>query len=206
MRTQQLETIQIPKQEAHEKWKECIAAAKKDNTRNIKDLQKVYYHLKSGKKVLDIFVIFKKFGLNNEGDPKLAICKADALICRATKEIDGSIRFKDDDRSWSYQRDDVVMPKGTYNFKTKKNQYPSGFVSETVLRRDIKAPVPIVPADKMPDSKLENFYILWDVDKWELAPPKDPILLRKLTKNLFLIEAKWNLTKLERAVIRGRLE
>lgn len=207
MKLQQLETIQVSKEEAHEKWQECITATKKHNSQHLKDLKKVYYHLKSGKKVVDIYNIFKKFGLNEDGDPKLAICKADAKVCYASKQRDGSIRFRITESTWYAKASDSIdLPKETFDFTIVRKQEPNGYISERVHRPDIKTSVPIVPADKMPESALKNFYILWDVKKWELAPPKDPLLLRKLTANLFLIEAKWGLTKLERAVIRGRLE
>ena len=35
--------------------------------------------------------------------------------------------------------------------------------------------------------------------------PRDPMLLKKLTPNLYGVLATWNLTELERAIIRGRL-
>jgi len=44
-----------------------------------------------------------------------------------------------------------------------------------------------------------------EVEKWKPLPPKDPILLKRLTPNLFGVLATWDLTNLERAIIRGRI-
>lgn len=75
-------------------------------------------------------------------------------------------------------------------------------------KRELKAPVPIV----QPKILLENvkrglggYYILWEVEEWKPVPPRDPILLKKLTANLFGIIATWELTLLERAVISSHL-
>lgn len=47
---------------------------------------------------------------------------------------------------------------------------------------------------------------LLNVEKWKPVPPRDPILVKRLTPNLFGVLATWDLTKLERAVIRGRIQ
>lgn len=76
----------------------------------------------------------------------------------------------------------------------------------------IKTKVPVVPAQFLPRGKLDNYYILWEVEDWENIPPrkdpipprKDPILLKRISNNLFAVLAVWKLTKLEQSIIRGR--
>jgi hypothetical protein len=63
--------------------------------------------------------------------------------------------------------------------------------------------VPIIPAPIRPTRRLDQYHILWEAD-WQAAPT-DPILLQKLTGNLFVILAAWDLTELERAVLSVRL-
>lgn len=205
MYMQELETIKVSKEEAKVKYLEALQATKKHNSQHLKDLRKIYYHIsRSGKKVIDIFETFKKVGLSEVDDPKLGICRADAKICYVEKYRNGSIIFSSEEiLNWKHNRkaDVVSFPNNTFNFKLEK---PNEGWSNPI-RKEIKASVPVVPVDKMPPKKLSSYHILWDVDTWELLPPKDPILLKRLTKNLFLIIDKWNLTKLERAVIRGRL-
>jgi len=61
--------------------------------------------------------------------------------------------------------------------------------------------VPPIPVSKR-DKNLKNYYVLWEVEDWQKVP-KDPLLLKRITKNLFILIDKWNLTKLEQAIIRG---
>lgn len=49
------------------------------------------------------------------------------------------------------------------------------------------------------------FFVLWEVQRWESVPPVDPLLLRRLTNNLFSVLAEWNLSPVEQAIIRGTL-
>ncbi|MEM3580897.1 MAG: hypothetical protein QXQ64_06505 [Candidatus Bathyarchaeia archaeon] len=44
------------------------------------------------------------------------------------------------------------------------------------------------------------------MEKWEPVPPRDPILVKQLTPNLFGVLATWDLTPLEKAIIRGRIQ
>lgn len=68
----------------------------------------------------------------------------------------------------------------------------------------ITAIVPMVPADVLPrpDIDLSRRVILWEAD-WQAAPV-DPLLLLPIGGDLYAVEAAWDLTPLERAVISGR--
>lgn len=50
-----------------------------------------------------------------------------------------------------------------------------------------------------------NCFTLFEVGEWETAPrpPGDPALLRHIGGDLFTVEATWDLTDLERAVLAG---
>lgn len=68
----------------------------------------------------------------------------------------------------------------------------------------ITAIVPLVPPDVLPRANcdLSKRVILWEAD-WQAAP-EDPLLLLPLGGDLYAVEAVWDLTALERAVIAGR--
>jgi hypothetical protein len=68
----------------------------------------------------------------------------------------------------------------------------------------IRAIVPMVPPDVLPrlDLDLSRRVILWEAD-W-IAAPVDPLLLLPLGGDLYAVEAAWDLSPLERAVLAGR--
>jgi hypothetical protein len=80
---------------------------------------------------------------------------------------------------------------------------------EWVVRQEIEADVPTVPAHLLPEGKLDNYYILWKVQEWRLSRTSavfrkgDPFLLRRVNDNAFIVLAEWDLTEVEQAVIRG---
>ncbi len=52
--------------------------------------------------------------------------------------------------------------------------------------------------------------ILWEVKRWSsqritAEPDRDPLLLRQIGGDLYAIMAQWDLTELERLVMRGRI-
>jgi hypothetical protein len=49
--------------------------------------------------------------------------------------------------------------------------------------------------------ELSNYHILWEAD-WEDAPV-DPILLKQIDGNFFAVIAQWDLTNVERMVLRS---
>lgn len=70
--------------------------------------------------------------------------------------------------------------------------------------RTWQAIVPIVPPDVLPrpDLDLSRRLILWEAD-WRRAP-EDPLLLLPLGGDLYAVEAAWDLTALERAILSDR--
>ena len=183
------------KEEARKHWKEYVQGCK-DNPKDkyMEDMKAVYNQLKSGRKLIDIFEAFKRAGLNEDLSPKLAICKADAKICYCKYSSRGHLTFTPREPEYFWQTDltsDVRV----------------GNVGEIKSNTILKTLVPPVPPSLRPKGRhsLSNYYTLWEVDKWEMIPPKDPYLLRRLTKNVFVVLGAWDLTELERAVIKGRM-
>jgi hypothetical protein len=198
--------IVLSRDKARKEWKEYVELCKEHNEPYLKDLKGLYYHLKQERKVIDIFEAFKLAGVNDKLEPKLAICKANSKTCYFEKGRNGNGTFKYYQRwnggrrkeDYSFQ---VTFPDKTFpDFPLEKNS-----TWKLEEPKELKTVVPIVPPRAMPDKiQLKDCYILWEVDKWEEVP-KDPILLKRITRNLFVVLSTWGLTKLERAVIRGRL-
>jgi hypothetical protein len=177
-----------------------------------RDQMKVYgFFNKHGGKPIEIWESFKKAGLNADGDPRLAICRADAKECFCQKHEDGSAIFTVDRtiNYWDPPRktlNDVAFPAGTFQWQKKDPAQPLS--RWNIKNEKIKTLVPIIPARLLPiiKHKLSNYHMLWEVEKWEPSPPKDPILLKLLTPNVAAVLATWELTPLERAIIRGRTQ
>jgi hypothetical protein len=157
----------------------------------------------------------KLAGLNQDGDPKLAIVRADSKKVQFrkkwnwlnyrdnTKTSEGGVfyRFRNEGNRWDSLREDVSISK---EFFPKWQTDARG----SVVHEKVETITPIIPAkimNPLRSHKLKNYHILWEVEEWKPVPPKDPMLLKRITPNMFLVLATWDLTPLERAVIRGRI-
>jgi hypothetical protein len=69
----------------------------------------------------------------------------------------------------------------------------------------LEAPVPLVPAKFLPKNLTDDYYTLWEVDVWKRVAPTDPYLLKRITNNIFVVLAGWDLTPLEKSVMEGRM-
>lgn len=192
----QVKPITMSPEKAKREWKKYLKLVKEKSDQHIKDLKQLYYQLSKKHKIIDIYEAFKIAGLNSKKEPRFAICRADLKEVRFTKSSNGSGYFEEN--RWNSQFR-VSLPNETFGpFKLVK-----GSTWEIEEPKELVTKVPIVPADKMPKGKLKDYYILWEVNEWKEIP-KDPFLLKRITRNLFAIVATWDLTKLEQALIRGR--
>ena len=197
-----VEQIVIPKEEAEAEYRAYKQALLKHKDRYVKDLKSICGHMRHGRAIIDLWTSLKKAGLNKDWDPRLAICNADSKNVMFEKLTGGGGRYFRENPNTLRNRWDrwcsagIRVPEGTFD-------YPEGMWR----RRCVETIVPIIPAKflNVLRGKLQNYHLLWEVEEWKPAPARDPILLKKLTPNIFVVLATWNLTKLERAVIRGRL-
>ena len=74
------------------------------------NMKKVYGHMHHGGKVIDIYSIFNTDQLKENGDLKIAICRADAKKCYLYKHEDGSAVFSDR----PFKKWDAREPRITY--------------------------------------------------------------------------------------------
>ncbi|MEM3696514.1 MAG: hypothetical protein QXQ94_03285 [Candidatus Bathyarchaeia archaeon] len=212
----EVEELALPQKQAEEEFKALRQALRrhaqlrKEQIR--RELIAVYGHLKHGKKIIDIYESFKKAGLNREGDPRLAICRADAKQCYCLKIEDGSAIFSMQ-RLDRWQRQprktyaEVKLPAGTFQWQPIDPARPLG--AYNIKNQTVQCPAPIIPAKILVEEvrhRLRNYHVLWEVEEWKPVPPQDPILLKRLTSNLFGVLATWELTPLEKAVIRGHVQ
>lgn len=137
--------------------------------------------------------------------PHLAVCRWDAAYCYTLGvEQSGGVRFIDSiGRTWRYRAGMIDVAAG---FDL------GGYTAARPVAGDTRAAwtamVPLVPPQHRPTRGMGNRLVLWEVDKWDWqtvpAPPGDPALLRAIGGDLYAVEAVWDLTPLEQAVLSGR--
>ena len=177
-----------------------------------RQLQRAYGHMKHGGKIIDIHKAIANAGLNDKGRPLIAIVRADAKICYLTKLREGSAVYSGQiPPRWGNQvarksYGEIAMPPKTFKWIPKEGQSPRYAHDHD---NKLKTMVPLIPPAIMIDKvsyALRNYHILWEVESWDLVPPVDPMLLKRLNGNLFCVLATWDLTELERAIIKGNIE
>lgn len=170
----------------------------------LEELRNVYKYMAQGKKIINIYSVFADLDLNTEKHPKLGIVKADTKIAYFQKRPRGAGKFLNrKPQNWGEKKSDlafdVLLPDNTFeNWDTNLN-------SITIKDDILQTLVPIVPAGLLPPHGLHNYHIIWEVDKWNIIKaPVDPILAKRISKNMFAVLAVWDLTPIERAIIEGR--
>ena len=193
----------IPKEKALVAWKEYLELLKNRDDEGANILKQAYYHASKGRKVIDIYQAMKDAGLNIDGWPRLAICRADGKECFFRRRAKGSGLFHHErlNRWEGGNRNSVSLGEGTFMDLPVAPHFEN-------LKNERYAVIPTIPAKFYPKGSLEKYYLLWEVEQWHEksqfpVPPIDPFLLKRISPNLFVVLAEWDLTPLERAVIKG---
>lgn len=187
-----VETITMAKHEAAQHFREYQQAVRQSNRKEDVALMRGFKALSKGQTLIDVHAAMKFAGLNEKNQPKLAICRADATHCWFRGNADGGGRFRmDENRSWKETLRSVVMPQGTFP-QAVENGYET-----------LRAVVPSIPPRLRPKIAYSNLHIFWEAE-WETVPT-DPMLLRHLDGALYAVLAAWDLTDLEKAVLKRAL-
>ena len=195
--------ISMPEDQAKEEWKKYNLLLKTRKEKYLTTMKDAMYHMKKGKELIDVYLITKKFGLNKKGLPRVAISRADIPELFFRKRDTGSGRFEMES-GWNRKgwQSDIELPQETYDIHWARDGNSQWQISKEV----VKTKVPRVPIEIMPDGNLKNYYILWEVKEWEDVPDaKDPLLLKRISQNLFVILGTWDVTPLEQSIMRGAL-
>lgn len=207
--------LEMPQEEAKKQVRALKTMFK--NNRSVKqaeiykDMQKVYGHINNhGGKVIDVYETMKYYGLDEMGFPKIAICRADGTKCYLWRRRNGSAIFSNHEfTGWNGKArktyGDIELPENT--FPRLDDTHSNDWSLNRPNRLTI---VPMIPALILIEEvkhSLKNYFILWEVEEWAKAPipPKDPILLKQLTSNLFGVLATWDLTEIERAILKSHI-
>lgn len=157
-----------------------------------------YEALAKGRTLISLPATIKAGGHDEQRRPRLAVARADARLCWLQVNGDGSVAFGSDQKpGWMRGRAQgrrIVLPEGTVRARHDGDPW---------IGHDTRAIVPIIPPEHRPRRGLERRHILFEAE-WEEIPPIDPALIRHLAGDLWIVEATWDLTELERAVLAGR--
>lgn len=186
--------IKMPKEKAKGEWRKYCEVLKKRKEKYLKVMKQAMYHMKEGRELLDIYKVMKKAGLNENNEPRLAIARADISKVTFEKRDEGTGDFEED----------IRLPQNTFKIHWDREEGIEDTNSWRIDKKRIRTKVPVIPVEILPEGALSNYYILWETNEWEELPEtKDPILLKRISENLFAILGTWDLTELEQSVISG---
>ena len=154
-------------------------------------IQRTYQLIAAGRTVIKALDSIRASGVNEKGLPKLAICNALASKCFLRINQGGSARMAS--KRWPHHND-----------RTNTFDFARGTFTPSKDWHDAEGIVPIVPVHLRPKRALGNYHVLWEAE-WTKVIPRDPMLLRRITGDLWLVVAAWDLTEVERAALATRL-
>lgn len=190
-----VQTILIAPEVAKAKLDEYRSVLASQRTEEDERLHSLYKAVARGARVIDITQAFQRTGLNALSQPRLAIARADKkqVWFRGRQWLasgERGIVFDTSEETWFDSRRSrhyVVLPSDT-------------FEPHKIPDRPLRSAVPHMPPGVRPQFKLENYHILFEVEKWE-EYPVDPFLLRRIDGYLYVVEAEWELTPLEASLL-----
>jgi hypothetical protein len=188
-------TIEMPREQALKAYREYRQAVREnpDSTAADRAVMLGYKALANGKALINAADAIKAGGLDELARPRLALARAHWQHAHLDRRVDGGCLFTEDQRGRT-KASRCVLPPNTFT-------WPPGRPFYQMPRS--KAVVPMIPSPIRPGGDLSRFHILWEADWQEV--PRDPMLLRQLDGDLYVVLAVWDLTELERSVLGARL-
>jgi hypothetical protein len=204
--------IEMSKEEAHAKLQSYRKAIGRMTAKRISAETKQQYQaaidgykaLAKGTPVLDLDIAMQSCGFDDKGRPRLAICRSDRRAVRVCWLNASLLEF---------QPIPVLYTKSMRTI-TASLERPQTALARTTsdgwrVWHDGYARVPMIPANVRPKTGAEqDWYILWEVEKWadnqrSIIPDLDPYLLKHLGGSLYAVLAEWDLTDLERSIMKA---
>ena len=152
------------------------------------EIERIYRAIAKGKVVVAALQAIREAGVDQLGRPKLAIMRADQEVVRCSVYRSDRVTFTNEHRSkaseWHFEipwRDRITPPIGT---------------GELVAR------LPRIPPQHRPaQGTLPNYHLLWEADWGQV--PRDPMLLKRIGRDAWVVLAAWDLTDVELSVLRA---
>ena len=189
-------TIQMDPGQAREKLKEYRGRKHRAADAEYQRVELAYEQLAKGTPLIILSDAIAAAPRDEKGRPRLAIARADRRQVHYSRSWDRVHQF-----DASSQRGGRPSAELTIRVPVA-TEGQSGYVSGWAL-------IPMVPPAVIGNRALDTHFILWEVEAWAdsrtgAKPDLDPYLLRRVDEDLFAVVAEWDLTDVERAVMRGR--
>lgn len=186
-------TITIDQEEARRKVRDYAAL----DARTVEDelLIGAYRAAAEGQRLINIQAAFRTTGLNAQGEPRLAMARADWRSCILHPHMQigtgwarGAALFTQNRRIDARLRTNCVsLPAQTFD-------------ADALTHKMLFSPVPHIPPRIRPKTPaLRRYHILFEV-VWQ-EYPVDPFLLRHIAGSFYAVEAEWELTTLEASLL-----
>ena len=195
-------TITESRWTAREKFLEYKHAVQQRHREEDKAIMEGYRYLSRGKQLINLTETFRKAGMNDNHEPRLAIARATAMHCWFTLTSNRWV-FRTSPYAFKRRRESAWA---RFSYPLSTFTVPPHTLGQYRDRKQLKALVPVIPPSIRPgETQLGKYGILWEAD-WHHAP-KDPILVRFIHPKspCVVMVAQWDLTELERSVLEGRL-
>lgn len=206
------EVVTMPKEAALERFNEYKAALRISRSQHDRMMKAVYGALSEGLGVINPRAAIIKAGVEAvNAHPVLAICRADfdtvffrrdwnqnAMLSMSSRfYLSGPNKTAQKSRQQFCFSNDSLLPFTNWNRTTSP-----------LYHEIVKATVPVIPPEHRPQTgALQEYSILWEVEKWEALPrpqrpPGDPLLLKPIAQTgLYAVMAHWDLTDIEKMVL-----
>jgi hypothetical protein len=227
----EVESIAVDREEARKRVEEFTARRRKKLTEMDHALYKGYKALAEGLLVIDVDKMIKAGEFFEDNFcPKLAIARADLkeiFYHHSTSYATQPPCFQGEFIAWDEWDSHYQEYKKAHQEAGVAQQSLLDYAKETGLMIELKeireaergqkakwykqrykATVPEIPFHLRPNGDAANYFILWEVEKWETiyAPPRapaDPILLEKIAHPIYVVVAQWDLTELEKRLLEA---
>lgn len=193
----QLTTIDMPADEARHRLDDYQARLATERTRQDEQIAAGYRALARGLSVIRLSETVGRGGFFDNGLPRIAVARADSQDCWVHRDSRHELVFSSTEPGWGGPRNRGALVNDT----TVRVSVPEAPEIDWRSRQGHTI-MPLIPPQHRPRAnRLHRFHILWEVEAWELVPPRDPALLRWIGGDLWAVVAVWDLSELERAVL-----
>ena len=197
----EVELIDMPVEASREQLEQYRAfCAKHPSDIEAQQIMLGLEELAEGTPLLQLRTVFQDVAVDERGRPRIAIARGD----RTQVRVNG----------WGSRG------SGFFSFETDYGIHQGRRARNTTLQ--VESPlaahsvpagyaiVPIVPPQIRRGRELmAKLFILWEVERWadesrDVGPDRDPLLLRRITEDLWAVIAQWELSPLEQAIMANR--